>query len=150
MITMTSIQDFLKQTHIALAGVSRKKGKFGNTIFSVLSGKGYTIYPVNPYLDEFEGRKCYHDIASLPDEVTGIIINTKEDVTKELVAEAGKKGINHIWLQQGAISKEAMNDSWIYQGNTITGHCILMFAAPVQGIHGFHRWLKKSFGKFPN
>jgi hypothetical protein len=33
--------------------------------------------------------------------------------------------------------------------NLVTGQCILMFAEPVEGIHKFHRNLKKWFGRMP-
>ena len=146
---MESIRAFLNQKNIAVAGVSRKKSKFGNAIFKELSNKGYNLYPINPHMQEFEGKKCYHDVHSLPDEVTGIVINTKDEISRKLIADAGEKGIKHIWLQQGSLSKESLRESWILNDAIISGHCILMFADP-HGIHGFHRWLKQSFGKFPN
>ena len=149
MSEMESIRAFLNQKNIAVAGVSRKKSKFGNAIFKELSNKGYNLYPVNPNMQEYEGKRCYPDINSLPEEVTGIVINTRDEITQKLVADAGNKGIRHIWLQQGSLSKKSLEESWIYKENTISGHCILMFADP-KGIHGFHKWLKKSFGKFPN
>ena len=150
MVKLQSIQEFFNQKHLAIAGVSRKKGKFGNTIYSELSKRGYSLYPLHPVLDEYEGLKCYKNISSLPDEVTGLVISTKDDQTRKLVMEAGEKGIGHIWLQQGSASKETLKEAWMQKENIIAGHCILMFAEPVHGIHGFHRWLKKNFGKYPN
>jgi predicted CoA-binding protein len=150
MVTLQSIQDFLNQKNIALAGISREKRKFGNAIFKELHEKGYNIYPVHPNLDEYMGVKCYHNLESLPKEVTALIINTKNESTVRLLEEADKKGIHHVWLGQGSASKETIEASTKYNGNIISGQCILMHAAPVHGIHGFHRWLKKNFGKFPN
>ena len=34
--------------------------------------------------------------------------------------------------------------------NEIHKECILMFADPVNSIHGVHKWLWKVFGKLPN
>lgn len=149
MTTLQSIEAFTAQKNIAVAGVSRKKQKFGNAIYKEMAKKGYNVYPVNPNLKEYDGKKCYKDIASLPEEVTAIIINTKTETTKELVAEAKGKGIKHLWLQQGAADKETLNNLPDNGTNFITKECIMMFAGEVKGIHGFHKWLKKSFGSYP-
>lgn len=144
------IREFLDQKNIAVAGVSRTKHKFGNTIFRELEKKGYNLFPVNPNMDEFEGKKCFKNIASLPAEVTGIVINTKPAVTGSLIKEAEAKGIQNIWLQQGSADKIVTAGLENSRLNIVSGKCILMFSEPVKGVHGFHRWLMKSFGKFPN
>jgi predicted CoA-binding protein len=141
------IEEFLSQKNIAVAGVSRNEKKFGNYIFNELSKKGYDVFPVHPVLEEFKGKKCYPSVGSLPDDVTAIVINTKPEVTSQLVAESTAKGIRHIWLQQGAADKEFVNRLKTNGSAIITGKCIMMFTQPVKGIHGFHRWLYQIFGK---
>jgi predicted CoA-binding protein len=150
MTNLKAINEFMGQKNIAVAGVSRTKHKFGNTIFHELSKKGINVFPVNPNLDEFEGMKCYKGIESLPEDVTGIVINTKPAVTAILIKEAEARGIKNIWLQQGSADKKTIAENVNSPSNIIAGQCILMFNEPVKGMHGFHRWLKKSFGKFPN
>ncbi len=108
MATIEAINNFTSQKNIAVAGVSRKKQKFGNAIYKELIKRGYNVYPVNPNLNEYEGKICYKDINSLPDEVTGIVINTKPETTKKLIKEAEAKGIKNIWLQQGSADKETI------------------------------------------
>jgi hypothetical protein len=147
---LKTINEFMGQKNIAVAGVSRTKHKFGNTIFKELAKKGVNVYPVNPNLDEFEGMKCYKSIESLPADVTGIVINTKPAVSAGLIKDAEAKGIKNIWLQQGSADKKTIAEYENSASNIVSGQCILMFTEPVKGIHGFHRWLKKSFGKFPN
>jgi len=150
MATLKAIEEFTSQKNIAVAGVSRKKQKFGNAIYKELLKKGYQVYPVNPNLDEYDGKECYKNIQSLPDEVTGIVINTKPNITKTLISEAETKGIKHIWLQQGSADKQTIAEATSSESNIVTKECIMMFGESVKGIHGFHKWLKKSFGKFPN
>jgi len=149
MSNLKTINEFMTQKNIAIAGVSRTKHKFGNAIYQELTKKGHNVYPVNPNLEEFEGQKCYKSIASLPEDVTGIVINTKPLITKMLVKEAESKGIKWIWLQQGSADKETIKIA--KSGNTgiITNQCVLMFADPVKGIHGFHKWMKKVFHQLP-
>jgi predicted CoA-binding protein len=145
--TRKAIDSFFNQKHIAVAGVSRDKKKFGSIIYKTLEEKGFTVYPVNPNMESYEGKTCFATVEDLPKAVTALVINTKPDVTKELVSKARAKGIAHIWLQQGSADKATLNE---LEGTDIIGkECLLMFAEPVKGIHGFHRWLKKSFGSLP-
>ena len=58
MTSLESIQSFLSQEKIAVAGVSRKKQKFGNAIYKELAKKGYEVFAVNPNMDDYEGKRC--------------------------------------------------------------------------------------------
>jgi len=149
MTTMQSINSFLEQDKIAVAGVSRAKQKFGNAIFRELNKKGFEVYPVNPNMDNYQGRKCYHTVSELPEGVSALVINTKNDTTLNLIEEAKAKGIRNIWLQQGCADKDTLKNLNEPDINIVSRQCILMYADPVGGFHGFHRWLKESFGKFP-
>lgn len=149
MSTLQAINDFMAQKNIAIAGVSRKKQKFGNAIYKELDKKGYTLYPMNPNMEEYDGKKCYPDITSLPDDITAIVLNTKPEVTKKLLEEAHHKGIHHIWLQQGSADKQTIELAEKSESNIITKQCVIMFADPAKGIHGFHKWISKTFGLLP-
>ena len=149
MTTIQSIDTFMAQENIAVVGVSRKKQKFGNVIYKELEKKGYTLFPVNPNMEEYNGSKCYPEIASLPLEVTGIVLNTQPEITKKLIKEADKKGIKHIWLQQGSADKETIESYKNSEVNIISKQCVIMFADPAKGIHGFHKWINKTFGLLP-
>ncbi len=149
MATHQSIQQFLSQKKIAVAGVSGKKSKFGNALYNELKKKGYDVFAVNPNLEEYDNKKCYHKLSALPDDVTALVINTKSEISKELLAQAKEKGIKHIWLQQGSADKELLANLPNGDTNVICKQCLLMFANP-SGIHGFHGWLKKTFGNYPN
>lgn len=149
MTTSQSINSFLENQKIAVAGVSRKKQKFGNAIYKELAERGFQVFPVNPNLDEYNGGKCYHSLGELPEDVKALVISTKNDITIELISEAKEQGIRNIWLQQGCIAKDSLKQLDEPELNIIARECILMFAGQVKGIHGFHRWLKKTFGNLP-
>ena len=148
-ISLDSIKSFVNQKDIAIAGISRKPEKFGNTIFKELTGKGYRLYPVHPEITEHEGAQCFGSIEKLPSEVTALIICTKSDKTLQLVKDAIARGIRHIWLQQGAKNDEAIAYAQNHNINLIYGRCILMFAEPVGSVHKFHRFINKLFGAYP-
>jgi len=149
MTSLKNINEFMSQKNIPVAGVSRTKHKFGNQIYKELGKKGYNLFPVNPNLEDYNGGICYKNIESLPGDVTGIVINTKPSITKTLLKEAEKKGIKNIWLQQGSADKETIMEIEKSNSNVITRQCIIMYAEPVKGMHGFHRWLKNTFHNLP-
>ena len=148
MTTLKQINEFLDSQPIALVGVSRNPKKFGYSAFKELKEKGMNIIPVNPEADEIMGEKSYHNVTVLPANVQGIIVITKKDKTASVIREAKEKGIKHIWIQQMADSKEALDELKGTDINFITGECILMHYKP-HSVHKFHRSLKKFFGCFP-
>jgi hypothetical protein len=148
MNSLRQIEDFLSCSVVAISGVSRNPKKFGYVAFKELREKGMNTIPVNPSADEIMGVKAYHDISSLPDEVTGLIVLTARNNTASIIREAKLKGIKNIWIQQYSETKEALKELEGTDINYITGECILMYYKP-HGIHKFHRAMKKLFGRYP-
>jgi uncharacterized protein len=148
MTSLKQINEFLDSQPIALVGASRNPKKFGYTAFKELKEKGMKIIPVNPLADEIMGEKSYPNIKMLPPEVQSIIVFTKKDKTASVIREAKERGIKHIWIQQMADSKEALEELKDSGINYISGECILMHFKP-HSIHKFHGTLKKFFGRFP-
>jgi len=148
MATLRQIEEFLGSEPIAMAGVSRNPKKFGFAAFRELKEKGMNIIPVNPHAEEIHGSKVYHDIKSLPDDVRALIVMTGKAQTAGVIREAREKGINQIWVQQMADSKEALKELEGSGVNFITKECILMHYKP-HSFHKFHRALRKFFGGFP-
>jgi uncharacterized protein len=145
-----SIKLFMQQPYIAVVGVSRNKNKFGNAVYRTLKKNGIKVLPVNPHLTEFDGDKCYSNIETLPSYVKAIFVNTPPENTIKIIASAHKKGIQHMWLQQGSTNDEVMKYLQGKDINYIADRCIMMFAEPVGSFHLFHRFLSKITGNFPN
>lgn len=66
-----TIEGFLSNKNLAVAGVSKSGRKFGNTLFRELKAKRYRVHPVNPNAESVEGQQCYHSLKELPEEVKG-------------------------------------------------------------------------------
>jgi uncharacterized protein len=148
MTTLKQINDFIESQPIAMVGVSRNPKKFGYAAYKTLKDKGMNIIPVNPNTNEIMGEKVYNSVSLLPADVGGLIIMTKKDKTASVVKDAREKGIKHIWIQQMADSKEALDELKDTDINYITGECILMHFKP-HSIHKFHAGILKFFGRFP-
>lgn len=144
-----SIQRFLEPKKIAVAGVSANPKKFGYTIFNDLRKKGFDVCPINPKVDEIDGVKCYSSVSEIPEEYKKLFVVTPKSVTDQVLKDAAQKGINHVWIQQMANTKESAAIAKENSIDLIEKECIYMFADPVAGIHKFHRTINKIFGLLP-
>jgi uncharacterized protein len=147
--TKASINSFLSSRKIAIAGVSREPKKFGYQVFKQLKDKGFEVYPINPNADYIDGTPCFRSVSALPLSVHSLVILTPKKLTRDVVAEAITKGIDNIWIQQMSDTREAIELTKAHPVNLVTGECILMHTDPVQGIHKFHRNIKRFFGLYP-
>ena len=149
MTTLNEIQKFLAPRKLAIAGASRNEKKFGGYVLKELKQKGFDLYPVNPHTNEIQGIKCYNSVTDLPGDVKNILIVTAKSKTESVVTESIDKGIEMIWMQQGAETDNAVEVAQKAGIPVINKKCIMMFATPVNSIHGFHRLLTKVFGGYP-
>jgi hypothetical protein len=133
---------------IAVVGVSRKKIKFGASAFRELKKRGYDVYPVHHSMDDLDGVKCYQSVASLPLVPDCVLLTVKPKTASEIVGQAVAKGVRLVWFQQGTDFSEAIDRAKQAGLQVVSGRCILMYADPVTGLHRFHRFLNRLFGRY--
>ena len=150
MTSRASVDAFLAERTLALAGASRSGKKFGNTVLRELQVKGYEVIPVHPKAETIDGVPCVPSLAELPGPVGGLVLVVPPDQTERLVVEAVAAGIPRVWMQQGAESPEALRRCQDAGLETVAGECILMFAEPTGFFHRFHRGLWRLLGKLPS
>lgn len=148
MVSQKSIQEFLNEKVVAVAGVSRKKEKFGNEIYKQLKLKGYRVYAVNPNINEFNGDKCYPTLSSLPEKPGAVVSAVNKASSLSIARDVYNSGISKLWIQNGGESEEAIEFCTRNNVDVIYKECVLMFAQPA-GFHKFHRWVNGLFGKLP-
>jgi len=149
MKTIESIELFMQQPQIAVVGVSRNKNKFGNTVYQTLKKKGIKVLPVNPHLTDFDGDTCFSSIETLPPDVKALFINTPPESTIKIVERAYRKGMKHLWLQQGSSNDEVIKYLEGKEINYVSDRCIMMFAEPVGSFHRIHKFFSKITGNYP-
>ncbi len=138
-------EQFVDQKRIAVVGVSDKK--FGGAIYKTLKKRGYTVYPVHPSRQTFDGDTCYSRLGDLPDGVKAAVVAVSPDVAETIADDAGSAGFTHLWFQQGKDFSSAEKKARSAGIATVSRRCILMYAEPVSGIHAVHRFLARIFGK---
>ena len=103
------ISEFLRKENIfAVVGVSRNPAKYGHQVYKDLKEAGYTVYPVNPNIDEMLGDKCYHSLRELPMKPDVVDTVVPPAVTEKTVEECKELGIERVWMQPGSESKRAI------------------------------------------
>ncbi len=138
------ISDFLALERIAVAGVSRKGDAPANAIYKKLRATGYRVFSLNPNAAEVEGDPCYPDLASLPEQVEGLVIATHPDQAPGLILQCREAGVRLVWFHrsigQGSFSEEAAAMARESGISVIEGGCPMMYCQPVDIFHRCLRW----------
>ena len=150
---LAQIQDFLAQPRIAVAGVSHRPNDFSRTLFREFRNRGYDMVAVNPGAAEIDGAPCYPRIQDVRPGVENVVVMTSAAAAGAVVRDCAAAGVKRVWLYRaggaGAVSEEAVALCREQGIAVIRGECPLMFLRNTGGIHRFHGWLRKIFGKYP-
>ena len=146
-----TIQSFLDQPKIAVAGASVNPANFGRSLVVELAKLDYDVYPVNPGYPEVEGRTCVPTVKDLPEDVENLILAVPPHLTDEIIEDCIGSSVKRVWMIQGvgrgAYSTAAHEKCKANGMNVVYGFCPMMFFG--KGLHRFHFWLRKRFGKIP-
>jgi len=108
MDTQANIKAFLAGSPFAVVGASTNREKYGNKVLRCYQQNNREVHPINPRAEEVEGLRCYPSLTDLPVPVHGVSVITPPKITLEVVEEAARLGIRHLWMQPGAESPEAI------------------------------------------
>ena len=93
----SSLQPFFTPNGVAIIGASRDPSKLSYGVIRNLVDPehGYPgpIYPVNPKADEILGRRCYPNIAAVPDPVELAVLIIPAQAVIAAVEACGQRGI---------------------------------------------------------
>jgi len=121
------IERFLTSPAYGVVGASPRRHKYGNKVLRCYQQNGRRAIPVNPREQVIEGAACVASVLDLPDEVKSISVITPPMVTERVVQEAIRKGIEHVWMQPGAESDQAVAACQAAGINVIAdGSCVLV------------------------
>jgi len=120
------ISDFLNQKMFAVAGSFRNESKYAYKILRNLENRGYEVFPVNPGVDSVFGRHCYKCVSEIPVLVDVVNLVTPPSATEMIVKECLQKGVNRVWLQPGAESRNAIDFCRNNNMKVIYGVCVML------------------------
>ena len=151
--SLETIQDFLAQKRIAMAGISRDPANFSVKLFEEFCRRGYDVVPVNPSAMEVQGRRCFARVQDIQPPVEAALLMTSPEATETVVNDCAKAGIRRIWMYRaggkGAVSSKAVQFCREQGIRLVPGQCPLMFFPETGGIHRFHGFVRKITGRYP-
>jgi uncharacterized protein len=86
---------------IAVVGHSDKPNRTSYQIAQFLRRAGYTVYPVNPLVQEIDGQLCYPALREIPVRVDIVNIFRRAEYLPEIIEEAIAINAPTVWAQQG-------------------------------------------------
>ncbi len=105
-----------KYRTIAVVGLSKEPQKESHRVSVYMQKRGYRIIPVNPFVDEVLGEKCYKSLLDIPAETAKTIdivdIFRKAQDVPPIVEQAIKlkERIGRpyvVWMQLGIVNEQA-------------------------------------------
>jgi predicted CoA-binding protein len=92
---------------IAVVGISEREDRASKYVSEYMQREGYTIYPVNPNISEWNGIKAYDSVLDLPVEVDIVDVFRHSSAVIPLAGDVVAAGAKVMWLQQGVFSEQA-------------------------------------------
>ncbi len=92
----------LRSTHrIAVVGLSDQPWRTSYQIALTLQTYGYTILPVNPNIEAWNGVTAWPDLRSVPGPIDLVNVFRRSEFVSEIVDQAIAAGARAIWTQSG-------------------------------------------------
>lgn len=106
-MTNMTIEDILDYRNIAVVGISDNPERPSNFVARFLIEHGYNVIPVNPKLEEWNGKICYPDLPSIPEPVDVVDIFRRPEAIPPIVDEAIGIKAKVVWMQEGIVNEGA-------------------------------------------
>lgn len=110
---MTDLTCLFEPRSVAVIGASDDPGKYGNRVMRSITEAGFEgpIYPINPNVEQVQGRTAYRSVGELPEpiELAFIVIPARAvvDVVRDCI-RSGVKGLVIISAGFGEIGDEGL------------------------------------------
>lgn len=84
---------------IAIVGQSSDHYYSSYAVREYLILQGYTVYGVNPFLDDVDGAPVYDTLADVPEPIDIVDVFRASDYLMQVVEEAIQVGAKTVWAQ---------------------------------------------------
>lgn len=110
--------------NIAVVGHSDKPDRDSYRIAQFLRSIGYSVFPVNPMVQEIDGRRCYVSLKDVPEPIDIVNVFRRSEYLMEVVEEAIEVHAKTVWAQLGVEDAKATQKAKDAGLNIITNACI--------------------------
>jgi uncharacterized protein len=109
---------------IAVVGHSDDPARASYQVASYLRRQGYTVYPVNPTVDEIDGQRSYASLTEIPEPIDIVDIFRRSEFLPEVIEEAVAAGAGTVWAQLGLHHDEAERVAVEAGLNYVSNYCL--------------------------
>jgi predicted CoA-binding protein len=143
----TAHEEFWNHSSFAFVAHSAKK-PFPRLSYQELKKQGRKVFPVDPSVGEIEGDATYPDLASLPEKVDAVVLESPREETADWVRRAADAGIENVWIHMNRDTPEALEVAKERGLQVRTGTCAVMYVKPGLSYHSLHKWINQALGKY--
>jgi predicted CoA-binding protein len=99
------LREILEESQIiAIVGESNDHYYTSYQVAQYLKDMGYTVYPVNPNIDEVDGAKSYPSLKDVPQPIDIVDVFRNPEFLDEIVEAAIAAGAKTLWAQLDVVS----------------------------------------------
>jgi len=121
------IRAILKESKtIAVVGISEREDRASKYVSEYMQREGYTIYPVNPNIDEWNGIEAFDSVADIPVKIDIVDVFRRSSQVLPLTGDAVDAGAKVMWLQQGVVNEQAADIASKAGITVIMDSCIMV------------------------
>ncbi len=96
---------------IAIVGASADRTKYGNKAVRAFVQGGWTVYPVNPAINEVERLKCYASVSDVPGPVDRISMYVPPNIGRRMLAAIAVKSPREFFLNPGSDDPDLVREA---------------------------------------
>ncbi len=126
-ISDDQIRQILEEAQvIAVVGESNDHYYTSYQVAQYLKEMGYTVYPVNPTIDEVDGDKSYPALKDVPEPIDIVDVFRSPEFLPEIIEEAIAVKAKTIWTQLGVVGLDDTPEQNAYAAglNVVSDKCI--------------------------
>ena len=109
---------------IAVVGHSDKPERTSYRIAQFLQEIGYTVYPVNPLVNEIDGQPSYSSLKDVPEPVDIVNVFRRSEYLSAIVDEAIAVNARTVWAQLGVYDQQSAQKAMEAGLNIVMDACI--------------------------
>jgi hypothetical protein len=120
------IAEILQQSkNVAIVGISNKEDRASYQVAQWLQQNShFTLFFVNPVIDEVLGQKTYASLADIPAEIDIVDVFRKAEDCLPVLEKALAIGAKTIWLQLGISNDEVADKGFTAGIQVVMDRCI--------------------------
>jgi uncharacterized protein len=124
--TNAEVKDLLLASkNVAIVGISNKEDRASYQVAKWLQENShFTLFFVNPVIDEVLGEKTYASLADIPEDIDIVDVFRKAEDCPIVLEKAIDAGAGAIWLQLGIANEEVAENGKSAGLKVVMDRCI--------------------------